>query len=224
MNILFVIIVAIIIVEFAFDKILDFLNLKNLSPDISKEAEGIYDADKYTKSQEYYKVNHNFSILTSSITLVVMLAMLLLNGFALVDAYARTYTDNPILIALLFFGLLGLASDIFGMPFSLYKTFVIEEKFGFNKTTLKTFVLDKIKGYLLAAIVGGGLFSFIIWIYQSTGSYFWLLAWAVISFFTIFITMFYTTFLVPIFNKLTPLPEGELRTAIEEYCKRLALS
>src|ERR1035437_1554650 len=221
MNTLFIIIVAILLIDFAFDKTLDFLNLKNLSPEIPKEAEGIYDPEKYKKSQEYYKVNHNFSMLTSSVTLVAMLLMLFLNGCAFTDSFVRQYTQNPILMALLFFGILGLASDILGMPFSLYQTFVIEEKFGFNKTTVKTFILDKLKGYLLAAIVGGGLFSLIIWIYQSTGSYFWLFAWAVISFVTIFITMFYTTFLVPIFNKLTPLPEGELRTAIEEYCKKV---
>ena len=221
MNTLFLMIVVILLADFTFGKILDFLNLKNLSPEIPKGAEGIYDPEKYKKSQEYYKVNHNFSMLTSSITLVAMLLMLFLNGFAFADSFVRQYTQNPILMALLFFGILGFASDILGMPFSLYQTFVIEEKFGFNKTSVKTFILDKLKGYLLAAIVGGGLFALIIWIYQSTGTYFWLFAWAVISFFTIFITMFYTTFLVPIFNKLTPLPEGELRTAIEAYCKKV---
>lgn len=221
MNTLFIIIVSIIIFYFLFDKILDFLNLKNLSPNLPEEAKGIYDEEKYRKSQEYYKVNHNFSMLTSAMSLVGLLLMLFFNGFAYVDSFVRQYTDNPILMALLFFGIIGFASDILGMPFSLYNTFVIEEKFGFNKTTIKTFVFDKLKGYLLAAIIGGGLFSLIIWIYQSTGNYFWLIAWAVISVFTIFITMFYTTFLVPIFNKLTPLPEGELRTAIEEYCKKV---
>ncbi|TAL63039.1 MAG: M48 family peptidase, partial [Bacteroidetes bacterium] len=221
MNTLFIIIISIILLDFFFDKILDFLNLKTLSPELPKEAEGIYDAEKYKKSQAYYKVNHNFSTLTSVISLAGMLVMLFLNGFAFVDSLVREYTQDTILMALFFLGILAFASDLLGMPFSLYKTFVIEEKFGFNKTSLKTFILDKLKGYVLAAIVGGGLFALIIWIYQSTGQYFWLLAWAVISFFTIFITMFYTTVLVPIFNKLTPLPEGELRTAIEEYCKKV---
>lgn len=221
MNTLFIIILAIILFDFVFDKVLDFLNLKNLSPDLPKEAAGIYDAEKYKKSQEYYKVNHNFSTLTSIISLVSMLAMLFLNGFAFVDSFARQYTQNPILMALLFFGILGFASDVLGLPFSLYKTFVIEEKFGFNKTSVKTFILDKLKGYLLAGIIGGGLLSLIIWIYQSTGQYFWLFAWGVMSFITIFVTMFYTTFLVPIFNKLTPLPDGELRSAIEEYMEKV---
>lgn len=221
MNTLFIIILAIILIDFFFDKILDLLNLKNLSPNLPDEAKGIYDEEKYKKSQEYYKVNHNFSTLTSVISLAGLLAMLFFHGFAYVDSLVRTYSENPIVISLLFFGILGLASDLLGLPFALYKTFVIEEKFGFNKTTITTFFFDKLKGYLLAAIIGGGLFSLIIWIYQSTGEYFWLLAWAVISFFTIFVTMFYTTFLVPIFNKLTPLPEGELRTAIEAYCKKV---
>ena len=221
MNTLFIIIVSIILLEFFFDKSLDFLNLKNLSPKLPEEAEGIYDEEKYRKSQEYYKVNHNFSMLTSAFSLLLLLGMLFLNGFAFMDSFVRQYSENPIIVALLFFGILGFASDLIGIPFSLYKTFVIEEKFGFNKTTIKTYILDKLKGYFLALIVGGGLLSLIVWIYLNTGQYFWLIAWAVISFFTIFITMFYTTVLVPIFNKLTPLPDGELRTAIEEYCKKV---
>lgn len=221
MNTLFIVIISIILLDFIFDKVLDYLNLRNLSPVLPKEAEGIYDAEKYKKSQEYYKVNDKFSTITSIFSLLALLGMLFFHGFAFVDSFVRQYTDNSILMALLFFGIIGFASDILGLPFSIYRTFVIEEKFGFNKTTSKTFILDKLKGYVLAAIVGGGLFALIIFIYQSTGQYFWLFAWAVISVFTIFITMFYTTFLVPIFNKLTPLPEGELRTAIEDYCKKV---
>ena len=106
MNTLFLIIVAILLVDFAFGKILDFLNLKNLSPEIPKGAEGIYNPEKYKKSQEYYKVNHNFSMLTSSITLIAMLLMLFLNGFAFIDSFVRQYTQNPILMALLFFGVI----------------------------------------------------------------------------------------------------------------------
>jgi STE24 endopeptidase len=221
MNTLFIIILSIILIDFFFDKILDFLNLKNLSPELPKEAEGIYDKEKYKKSQEYYKVNHRFSTLTSVVTLIALLLMLFFRGFSFVDSLVRSYTDNSILMAMAFFGILGFASDLLGMPFSLYQTFVIEEKFGFNKTTVKTWMGDKLKGYLLAAIVGGGLLALIMWVYQSTGQYFWLFAWMIISFFQIFVTMFYTTVLVPIFNKLTPLPEGELRTAIEEYCKKV---
>src|SRR6185503_19098939 len=137
MNMIFIIILSIVLFDFFFDKILDFLNLKNLSPHLPKEAEGIYDEEKYRKSQEYYKVNHNFSMLTNTLSLIGLLLMLFFNGFAFIDTLVRTYTENPILMALIFFAILGLASDILSLPFSLYKTFVIEEKFGFNKTTLK---------------------------------------------------------------------------------------
>ncbi len=221
MNTLLIVIITILIIEFIFDNILDYLNLKNLTAEIPKEAEGIYDPDKYRKSQEYYRANHNFSKFSGFVSFAVMLLMLTLNGFAWVDEFVRVHTQNPIAMSLMFFGILGFASDLLGIPFSLYQIFVIEEKYGFNKTTVKTFLLDKLKGYILAAFIGGGLLSLIVWIYQNTGSYFWLLVWAVMSFFMIFTTTFYTTLIVPIFNKLTPLPEGELKNAIESYCKKV---
>jgi STE24 endopeptidase len=160
-------------------------------------------------------------MLTATMSFIVLLLMLFFHGFAYIDSLIRKFTDHPILLPLLFFATLGFVSDILSTPFALYKTFVIEERFGFNRTSLKTFFMDKAKGYLLAIIIGGGLLSLIVWIYLCTGEYFWVFAWLVISLFSIFMTMFYTTLLVPLFNKLTPLPEGELRTAIEAYCKRV---
>ena len=147
--------------------------------------------------------------------------MLYFDGFAFVDSIVRNYTANPIFMALLFFGILGIASDLLGIPFSLYGTFVIEEKFGFNRTTVKTFILDKLKGYLLGAIIGGGLLSLIVWFYESTGELFWIYAWVAFSVFTIFMTAFYSSVIVPLFNKLKPLEEGEIRAAIEDYCKKV---
>jgi STE24 endopeptidase len=221
MNILLLVIVVILVGEFLFDKYLDHLNLKSLQPELPPEAADIYDAEKYRKSQEYYKANYNFSMLTSIINFVLMLAMLLLGGFAWLDEHVRMYTTNPVWMALLFFVVLGIAADIIGTPFSLYHTFVIEEKFGFNKTTIKTFLLDKLKGYLLAAIIGGGLLALIVWIYGMTGKYFWLYAWGVMAAFMMFATMFYASIILPLFNKLTPLPEGTLRSAIETYCSKV---
>lgn len=217
----FIIIIAIILFNFLLERLLDYLNLKNWSNELPEELKGIYDAEKYRKSQDYFKANSNLAVITSTVSLLMILAMLFFKGFAFVDSYARSVTDNPILIALLFFGILGIASDLIGTIFSVYSTFVIEEKFGFNKTTVKTFILDKIKGYIMAAIIGGGLLSLIIWIYQSSGEYFWLFAWGVISLFSIFATMFYASVILPLFNKLTPLEEGELRTAIESYCNKV---
>jgi STE24 endopeptidase len=128
-------------------------------------------------------------------------------------------TDNSILAALIFFGIMMFASDIINTPFSIYDTFVIEEKYGFNKTSLKTFILDKIKGWLLGAIIGGGLLALIIYIYQKTQSMFWIYAWLAISAFSIFMAMFYSNLIVPLFNKQTPLEEGELRDSISSFAR-----
>ncbi|MCK4678501.1 MAG: M48 family metallopeptidase [Bacteroidales bacterium] len=218
-NTILIIIIALLIFGFVVERILDFLNSTFWSDQLPQELEGIYDSDKYKKSQDYERVNHKFSTITATISFIAMLLMLLFNGFAWVDNLVRQYTVNPILMALLFFGLLGFASDILSTPFSIYGTFVIEEKFGFNRTTVKTFILDKIKGLFLGAIIGGGLLALIIWIYESTGPYFWMIAWAAITLFMLFMTMFYSTLIVPLFNKQTPLQEGELRSAIQSFSK-----
>ena len=126
-------------------------------------------------------------------------------------------------IALLF-GIIAFVSDIISTPFSVYHTFVIESKFGFNKTTLKTFVLDKIKGWIIGIIIGGGLLALIVFIFQSTGHWFWILAWGLITLFSIFMSMFYSNLIVPLFNKQKPLEEGDLRTAIEEFSKKRVLN
>jgi STE24 endopeptidase len=221
MSLLFWIIVGIVLFDFIVDRILDYLNLKNWNTELPEEAKGIYDAEKYRKSMEYYKMNDRFSMITSSFSLILLLAMLFFHGFAWIDNYVRSITASPVWMALLFFGIIGIASDLLSTPFTLYKVFVIEERFGFNKMTWKTFFLDKIKGYFLSAIIGGALLAAIVWIYGITGKFFWLYALGVLSLFMIFATMFYASVILPLFNKLTPLPEGELRTAIESYCRKV---
>lgn len=220
-TIIFIAIVVIILFNFLFERLLDYLNLRNARTDLPVEAEGIYNAGRYKKSQEYFKTNLTFSIIVSTIQLIALLLVLFLGGFSLVDKFARTFTQNPILLALIFFGVTTLIIDLFGTIFSLYHTFEIEEQFGFNKTTMKTFFLDKVKGYVLSAIIGGGLLALVVWIYEWSGGYFWLLAWGVMSLFTILATMFFASLILPLFNKLTPLGEGDLRTAIETYCQKV---
>lgn len=214
---IFIIILIVITFNYLLERYLDYLNSTYWSNTIPPELEGIYDSEKYKKSQEYEKAKQRFSLIIESLSFVALLAMLFFGGFAFLDKFVREYTTNPILMALMFFGILALVADILSTPFSIYSTFVIEEKFGFNKTTPKTFILDKIKGLMLGAIIGGGILALIVWIYVSTGEWFWLIAWAAIGLFMIFITMFYSTLIVPIFNKQTPLEEGELRTAIEKF-------
>jgi STE24 endopeptidase len=220
-EILFWIIIAIIVLDFLFEKYLDYLNTTKWSDTLPDEVKGIYDEAKYKKQQQYQRENHRFGILTSSFSFVITLAMFLFYGFAMVDGWAWSFTANSILAALIFFGILMFASDIINTPFSVYDTFKIEAKYGFNKTTPKTFVLDKIKGWLVGGLIGGGLLALIIFIYNKTGNLFWIYAWIVISAFSIFMAMFYSNLIVPLFNKQTPLEEGELRTAIKNFAGKV---
>ena len=219
---LFYLIIGILTFNYLLSRTLSYLNDKSFKSELPDELMGIYDEEKYRKSQEYERVRGRFSFITSTFSFVVMLAMLLLGGFAWVNGLVLSYTDNMILQVLLFFAILTVASDIIGLPFSLYSTFVIEERFGFNRTTIKTFILDKIKGYLIGGLLGGGLLALFVWFYQSTGELFWVYGWIAISGFSLLMTAFYASVIVPLFNKLTPLEEGSLREAIEKYCQKVS--
>jgi len=216
---LFYIIIGIIIINFIIDKILSSLNAKHFNDELPPELQDVYDEDEYKKSQTYKATNYRFSNITSTFSLILTLAFFYLDGFEYVDNIARSYSSNNMVIALIFFGVIMLASDIITTPFSYYKTFVIEEKFGFNKTTKKTFILDKIKGWLMLALIGGGILALIIWFYEATGNNFWLYAWALVAIFSLFMNMFYSKLIVPLFNKQTPLEDGELRNKIAAYAK-----
>ncbi|MCP4483945.1 MAG: M48 family metallopeptidase [Flavobacteriaceae bacterium] len=218
---LFYILISILIISFIVDKVLDALNAKHYKDPIPPELSDVYEEKDYLKSQNYKKANDRFSSIASSISLVVTLFFFYLDGFAFVDEWARTFSDNTIIIALIFFGSIMFASDLLSTPFSYYHTFIIEEKFGFNKTTLKTFLVDKIKGWLMSAILGGLLLSIIIWFYESVGSNFWLYAWGIIAVFVFFINMFYARLIVPLFNKQTPLCDGSLKTKIQDYAQKV---
>lgn len=216
---LFYIIIAIIIINFIIDKILGALNAKHFNDELPLELQDVYDEEEYKKSQAYKATNYKFSNITSTFSLIVTLAFFYFDGFEYVDNIARNYSNNTIVIALIFFGIIMLASDIITIPFAYYKTFVIEEKFGFNKTTTKTFILDKIKGWFMLIILGGGILALIVWFYKATGSNFWFYAWALITVFTVFMNMFYSKLIVPLFNKQTPLEDGDLRNKIADYAK-----
>ena len=223
-DILFYIILSIITINFIKDKILDSLNAKHYNDPIPQELSDVYDEDDYAKSQAYKTTNYGFNLWTSLFSFVITLACLLLDGFEFIDNLARSVSDNPVIVGLLFFGIIMIASDIITTPFSYYKTFVIEEKFGFNKTTKKTFLLDKLKGLLMLAILGGGILAVVIWFYQLTGNQFWLYAWGIVTFFTVFMNMFYSKLIVPMFNKQKPLEEGELRQKISDCAKSVGFS
>jgi len=220
-NFIFNSIIAILVVNFVLNQWLNWLDSRNDKNELPKELDGIYSQEKYEKSRAYDKIKTKFSFVSSGFSLLLMLGMLFFKGFAFVDEVSRTITSHPVLLSLVFFGVLMFTSDIISMPFSLYNIFVIEEKFGFNKTTIKTFVLDKLKGALLAVVLGGGIMFLFVWVYNSTGELFWLWSWLFFTIIMVLITMFYASVFIPLFNKLTPLPKGELRSEIEAYCEKV---
>ncbi len=211
----------ILIGTFLLERWLDLKNLRHTVITLPEELKDVYDQEEYRKSQLYKKENTRFSFITSSFSLVIMVTAILLGIFGWLDRFLEARVDSYYLLVLLFFGILGIVSDLLGIPFEWYDTFRIEEKYGFNKTTPKTFVLDKLKGWLLGIILGGGILLLITWIYQATGEYFWLLAWGVITLFSLVMNMFYSNLIVPLFNKQTPLEEGELRNAIEAFADKV---
>jgi len=216
----FWIIVVLVIFDFIFSKTLSLLNLKMMTPHLPDELKGIYDEEKYKKSLEYSKTNIKFSFVHDTFSILLFLGVLFAGGFGYLDDFVRSVTNNEYLQSLLFFGILGFAMDLISLPFQIYDTFVIEEKFGFNKITIKTFISDKIKGWLISIVLGGGILLFIQWAYNQTGDYF---AWIVLggmAALMIFMAMFYTNLIVPLFNKLTPLEDGELKQAIEDFAKK----
>ena len=223
-NFIFYLIVGIIAFDFLLDRFLEYLNSAYWTNELPQELSGIYDSKKYEEFLDYEKTKYGFSFFTETFSLILMLIMLFFNGFAYFDNISRLFSENTIVVALIFFGIIAFGSDLLSTPFSIYSTFVIEEKFGFNKTTIKTYVFDKLKGWLLGGIIGGLLMSLIIWIYEVSGNLFWVYAWITVSVFSLFMMFFYSTLIVPLFNKQTPLEVGELRNAIEEYSKKVGFN
>lgn len=220
-SILAILILVFILFDFLLEFILNYRNSKTWDKPIPDELKGIYDEEKYAKARNYHKATERLSLITSVFSTVLIIVFMSLKGFAFVHLLILEITSSPVLQALLFFGLFAIVSDIIGLPFELYGIFVIEEKYGFNKMTWKTYLSDKIKGYLLGSIIGGTLLSLFVWFYMMAGTYFWIYAWGLFTAFTVFITLFYTTLIVPIFNKLKPLETGSLREKIEIFSQQV---
>lgn len=220
-QLLFYIIIGILIFDYLVDLFLDYLNAKHYNDELPADLQDVYDADEYKKSQAYKLTNYKFGKLSGLFSIVLTLSFICFDGFKYIDDYTRTITNNSILIALIFFGIIMIGSDIITTPFSYYQTFVIEEKFGFNKSTKKLFFLDKLKDWLMSAVLGGGILALIIWFFDFTGKDFWLYAWVLVTLFSLFMNMFYAKLIVPLFNKQTPLEEGNLRDKIATYAKTI---
>ena len=215
------VILGISIISYLFDQVLDYVNLKVQRKDIPAEVEGFYNKEQYQKSLDYQKDQARFSFITAGFSFLLSLGMLVFGGFGWLDALLRPFFSSEIILALVFFGTIMIVSDILTIPFQWYSTFVIEEKYGFNKTTARTFISDKLKGYLLGALIGGALLAILIYLVNSIGPNFWIWFGLLAAAFTLFVNMFYTSLILPLFNKLTPLAEGELKTTIEGFAKKV---
>lgn len=191
-----------------------------MTPDVPKQMEGIYDQEKYQKQQAYQKENSRFGLFSSFVSFSIIFLLLIFHGFGWLDQYVRSYVDNYLLISLAFIAILFVANELISLPFAYYSSFIIEEKYGFNKSTKKIFWLDQIKSLLLAIILGGLILSLLIWFYTSFGNFAWLYAWGAMTAFTLLMTLFYSNVIVPLFNKQTPLEDGELRNAIENFSQK----
>lgn len=217
-------IVVILSIDFLIGRTLSWLNIRNSRKPLPGLVADIYDADKYAKQQAYFRANAKLGWIMSLFSFVLVLCMYVFGGFVLVDTWSRMLVDNELAVSLVFFGILYYANDILTIPFQLYDTFSIEARFGFNRVTPRLFVTDKLKGWGLNLLIGGGLLCLIILIYQQIPDYFWIVAWAVVTVFGLFMSLFYSELIVPLFNKQTPLEAGELRDAIEQFARKTDFS
>lgn len=219
-NSIFILILIIPLAGFFLERYLEHLNNKMWSDKLPEKLKGICPEDDYRKSQLYHKDNDKLGFWSSLFNILVIIAMISAGGFSLVDTAARSISGNIIFISLIFFGIIGFASDLINIPFSWYDTFVIEKKYGFNTMKIRTFITDHLKSWFLAVIIGAPVLGLVTWFYYKTGSMFWLYAWALITLFSVFMNFFYSELIVPLFNKQVPLENGPLRQKIEELAVR----
>lgn len=220
MNLFLAIIVGTIIFEYVLSFVSRQLNLKSLTINLPDQFVGFYDEEKYAKSQNYTRANSSFGRISSTFNFILILAVIFLGLFDTLDQYARSFGYSPLITGLIFFGIITIIQDILSTPFSLYSTFIIEEEYGFNKSTAKIYVMDKLKSYLLLLLLGVPLISAILYFFESLENA-WLYAWGLMALLSVVMPKIYTQFIAPMFNKFTPLEDGELRDLIENYSKEV---
>ncbi len=214
---LYYVIIAIVMAEFCYSIFMMYLNHKASRRPIPEELSGIYDSSAYKRQQLYSSVNRRMSVITNVVNTIVSLLIFATGGYSLIDSVVREVTDSPVLLTLLFMGVIYLITLVIDIPFSYYSTFVIEERFGFNKTTHRTFFLDLLKSTVVSMILTALILSMVVVLYELMPRYYWIAAWGAVMLFTLFIQLFYSDLIVPLFNKQTPLQQGELRNAIETF-------
>ena len=220
-NLYYYIIVIAIITEYLFSSISSILDIKNITPTIPSDFKKAYDQEKYILSQDYLKARTRFGLFSSTFSLILIMIVIHSDIFGLLDQFVRGQSDSYILQGLFFIGIIYFFQDIVSLPFSIYHTFVIEERFGFNKTTLNLFIIDKIKGYAIFIVLGSIVIIPILYFFHVYGDTGWLIAWSFLTAFMIAVQPLFVHVIAPMFNKFTPLEEGELRSAIEKYTAKV---
>ena len=224
----FFIIISLVIFNYLFSNLLDYMNHRNWKDEIPNELKDFYDKEKYKKAKNYALSKNKISLFSSSLSFLLVILLIVFNGYGTIDQFvssilSKFFESHQIISNFIqsgvFFLILFILNSIISIPFSYYNTFVIEEKFGFNKTTKLTFFIDIIKSTLLSFFIGGILLFLALYLYENLNDGFWLWLWIGLSLLMILINMFYADLIVPIFNKLTPLDDGELRNKIEKYSK-----
>ena len=213
-------ILAVILISFILEGVVSLLNVRSLDPRLPVEFADVFDQEKYAQSQKYTRMTTRFGLVQNTIMTILTVLFILLGGFNWIDQVARSFSFGSIVTGLIFTGLLILISGAAGLPFSVYSTFVIEERFGFNKTTWATFILDIVKSIILAILIGGPLLAFILWFFEAGGPLAWLYCWLVVVTFTIILQFLAPVLIMPLFNKFTPLDDGELKQNITDYAEK----
>jgi STE24 endopeptidase len=219
MNIYLILILIILVIKYLLDFGVDWLNVHHLKPALPDEFKGFYDKEKYFRSQQYTREKTVVGLIQNTFTTAFIMAFILAGGFNVIDQMVRKLPFGSILTGLIYILFLTLVSGILDLPFRIYSTFVIEEKYGFNKTTSLTFILDLVKGFLLLLVIGGPLLALVLWFFQETGSLAPLYVWVAVSLLQIFLTFIAPVVIMPLFNKFIPLEKGELRSEIERYAR-----
>ncbi|MBT3191906.1 MAG: M48 family metallopeptidase [Verrucomicrobia bacterium] len=224
MNTLLMIIVAILVARFGVELVADILNLRCISEKLPSEFDAWYDRRQYEKSQRYLRETTRFGILTDGVQSTASLVFILAGGFAWLDHLVRAAEQGDLVTGLLFMGSLFAASQLLSLPFSIYSTFVLEARYGFNRTTPRTFILDIVKGLLLTALLGGPLLALMLWFFEKTGAMAWLWCWGSVTTIQIILLFLAPYVIMPLFNKFTPLEAGALRDAVEGYATEQAFA
>lgn len=216
-----VIIVAALAGEYLLNAAADILNLRSMRPEVPGEFAGVYDADTYRRSQEYTRARTLFGLTVSTIMLSLTLVFWFAGGFGAADRLVRGWGVSELWTGLAFIALLALLRTLASLPFRIWSVFVIEERFGFNRTTPGTFIADLLRGTALAAVIGGGVVAGVLYLFGSVGPGAWLWCWGFGALVTVFLQFIAPAWLMPLFNRFTPLPEGELKEGILGYASKI---